>query len=305
MAVVNSILGNLLLFILVFGMSATVEIDRMRQQFQNIKALSTGILCQFCLLPFLGFIVVRFLDLPEPLGLTLLVVTSSPGGSYSNWWCSVFNADLALSVTMTAVSTILSIFFLPANLLLYTRFSYHGDVVANLDWSSIFIALSVVIVAIAAGLFASYQNQGAVGENRRNWKKMANHMGNFAGFSLILFSVLLSNSGDADTKVWSRDWTFYVGVATPCLGGLIIANIISTLCRLRRPERVTVAIECCYQNVSRLGGRGMPVATKHVDNVAIDVSTQTVMLLYRCCCCCCCSQSHIGWNCDIISLDHV
>ena len=279
MAVVNSILGNLLLFILVFGMSATVEIDRMRQQFQNIKALSTGILCQFFLLPFLGFIVVRFLDLPEPLGLTLLVVTSSPGGSYSNWWCSVFNADLALSVTMTAVSTILSIIFLPANLLLYTRFSYHGDVMAALDWSSIFIALGIVILAIVAGLFASYQtNQGAVGEDKRNWKKMANHMGNFAGkrrrrrvcvstkchtfcpqpsvfsilgFSLILFSVLLSNSGDADTKVWSRDWTFYVGVASPCLGGLIIANIISTLCQLRRPERVTVAIECCYQNVSR------------------------------------------------------
>ena len=90
--VLHSILGNFLLFILVFGMSATVEIDRMRQQARNIKALGTGILCQFLLLPFLGFLVVRFLELPEPLGLTLLVVTSSPGGSYSNWFCSVFNA---------------------------------------------------------------------------------------------------------------------------------------------------------------------------------------------------------------------
>lgn len=251
MAVVNSILGNLLLFILVFGMSATVEIDRMRQQVQNVKALSTGILCQFFLLPFLGFIVVRFLDLSEPLGLTLLVVTSSPGGSYSNWWCSIFNADLALSVTMTAISTILSIIFLPANLLLYTRFSYPGEVVSALDWSSLFIALAVVITAITAGLFASYQLSGSVGENKRSFQKMANHMGNFAGFSLILFSVFMSNSGsDSDTKIWSREWPFYVGVACPCVGGLLIANIISTVLRLRKPERVTVAIECCYQNVS-------------------------------------------------------
>lgn len=97
--VMNAVLGNTLLFVLVFGMSATVDVDRMRQQVNNGKAIVTGILLQFLLLPFLGFIVVRFLDLPEPLGLTLLVVTSSPGGSYSNWFCSVFNADLALSVT--------------------------------------------------------------------------------------------------------------------------------------------------------------------------------------------------------------
>jgi len=58
----------------------------MRQQITNVKAISTGIVCQFLLLPFLGFLVVKILDLPEALGLTLLVVTSSPGGSYSNWW---------------------------------------------------------------------------------------------------------------------------------------------------------------------------------------------------------------------------
>jgi hypothetical protein len=85
-----------------------------------------------------------------------LVVTSSPGGSYSNWWCSLFNADLALSVTMTAISTILSILALPANLLLYANFSYHADVTSELDWVSVFVALAIVISAIAVGLYCSY-----------------------------------------------------------------------------------------------------------------------------------------------------
>ena len=217
------------------------------------------------------------MKLPEPLGLTLLVVTSSPGGSYSNWWCSVFNADLALSVTMTAISTLLSIVMLPANLLLYTRFSYHGDVVAALDWPSIFIALAVVIVAILTGLLASYHCGKA---DKRSFQKLANHMGNVAGFSLIMFSVFLSNSGDdSDSKVWSRDWPFYVGVASPCVGGLIIANIISTLLRLRRPERVTVAIECCYQNVSV----GRPKTFRH--------DTQPLPVLISCCCSCFCRSA--------------
>jgi predicted Na+-dependent transporter len=244
MATWTGILGNILLFMLCFGMSATVEIDRMQQQARNYKALATGILCQFLVLPFLGFLVVRTLDLPESLGLTLLVVTSSPGGSYSNWWCSVFNADLALSVTMTALSTILSILFLPANLLLYTRLTYHDDgLVSVLDWSSLFIALGVVLTAVAAGLTCSYYNKDP------SIQKMANHLGNFAGFALIVFSATMTNTGDADSKIWSRDWKFYVGVSLPCLGGLLLANLIGTALQLRRPERVTVAIECCYQNV--------------------------------------------------------
>ncbi len=67
----------------------------------------------------------------------------------------MFNADLALSVTMTAISTLLSIIMLPLNLLLYSRFSYDDDVFAVLDWMSLFVALVVVIGAITLGLFCS------------------------------------------------------------------------------------------------------------------------------------------------------
>jgi predicted Na+-dependent transporter len=235
--------GNVLLFALVFGMSATVDIDSCRTQVRNGRAILTGILCQFLVLPMLGFLVVNTLNLDTGIGITLLVVTSSPGGSYSNWFCSVFNGDLALSVTMTAISTILSILMLPLNLLIYTRFSYEGDILANLDWNALFLALLIVIGAIGLGLFCSAKIRS------RRFNMWSNHVGNFAGLALIIFSATMTNTGGADTKIWSRDWSFYVGVTLPCLGGLVLANIIATAFRLDKPERVTVAIECCYQNV--------------------------------------------------------
>jgi predicted Na+-dependent transporter len=80
--------GNVLLFALVFGMSATVDVSCMKTQIRNYRAILTGMLCQFIVLPFLGFLVVRMLQLNESMGITLLVVTSSPGGSYSNWCVS-------------------------------------------------------------------------------------------------------------------------------------------------------------------------------------------------------------------------
>lgn len=67
----------------------------------------------------------------------------------------MFNADLALSVTMTAISTLMSVVMLPLNLVLYTKGSYDADVINNIDWVSLFIALGIVITAIGLGLCSS------------------------------------------------------------------------------------------------------------------------------------------------------
>ena len=96
----------------------------------NIRTIGTGVAMQFLVIPALGFVSVwmlRDFGLTYPMALTLLVVTSSPGGSYSNWWCSTFNADLTLSVAMTTVSSLLAVGLLPANLLLYTYLAFGGD----------------------------------------------------------------------------------------------------------------------------------------------------------------------------------
>lgn len=82
----NEIAGNTLLFFLVFGMSATVDIHMLLQQLRNAKAIFMGVFLQFVILPLCGFLVVKFFQLEQNVGITLLVVTSSPGGSYSNWY---------------------------------------------------------------------------------------------------------------------------------------------------------------------------------------------------------------------------
>lgn len=72
--------------VLVTGMSATVDIGHMRKQLRNSKAIGIGVFMQFVVLPFVGFCIVKILNLDAATGVSLLVVTSSPGGSYSNWW---------------------------------------------------------------------------------------------------------------------------------------------------------------------------------------------------------------------------
>lgn len=134
---------------------------------------------------------------------------------------------------MTAISTILSVVMLPLNLLLYTSIAYKGDnVVSQLDWKALFVALLLVISAIVLGIYASNRFKSKVFHRR------ANAMGNLAGIALIIFSATVTNTGDADSRIWSRDWTFYVAVVFPCLVGLLVANLIASTLGLKKPERV-------------------------------------------------------------------
>jgi len=238
-------LGHLLLFCLVFGMSATVDLNRVLKQLRNSRALGMGVCLQFVVLPFLGFLSVKMLNLNEPMGLTLLVVTSSPGGSFSNWWCSIFNADLALSVTMTAISTLLAIIMLPLNLFIYIKWAYHDDdvdVLDILDFGALMNSLIVVISAISLGILASDRVEHPKFHIYANW------FGSFGGVGLVILSGVASNVGTDGNGIWQRDAKFYFGVALPCIVALFLSNAMTTYSGLKKPERVTSCIECCYQN---------------------------------------------------------
>lgn len=251
--ILSQTISSALLFLLIFGMSATVEVKHLREQVHNKFAILTGVATQFLIMPALGYLSVLILSdhgLTEPMAISLLIVTASPGGSYSNWWCSMFNADLALSVTMTAISTMVSSVMLPANLLLYVNAAFGASsgsdesIINQLDWVSLFISLAIVIVAIATGLFTSFK----VSSHRFN--RFANRLGSMSGIFLIIFSAVLSQlSGDNDAKIWEQSWAFYVGVSAPCLVGLFLATCAGICARLKRPEVISVGVECCYQNV--------------------------------------------------------
>lgn len=154
----------------------------------------------------------------------------------------MFNADLALSVAMTAISTCLSVVLLPVNLLMYAHFAYGDDLKDTVDWGSLIIALLLVIAAVCCGLYAS-----AVSHSH-TFNLNANRLGNYAGLILILYSAVLTSSHKS-ARLWDRDATFYFGIPMPCVTALIASNIVTLALKLPNAEIVTISIESCYQNV--------------------------------------------------------
>lgn len=229
---------------LAFGMSATVDSKSLVIQVRNTKAISTGIFMQFIVLPFLGFLSVKMFQMENIAGLMLLIVTSSPGGSFSNWWCSIFNSDLALSITMTSISTILAMVMLPLNLCVYTSLAFGDevDVIRMIDFKQLATSLAVVISAVTIGVIASTKMKS------HNFNVHANYLGTFAGLCLAIMATTIAITMQDDVKVWDQELSFFVAVMIPPLAGLLLSNAVTTYRGLKKPERVTASIETSAQN---------------------------------------------------------
>lgn len=265
-----SVVSYILLFILISGLAGTVEFHEFKKQFRDKVPIMVGFCGQFILLPFLGFCSVMLFGLTE-LGkddaqtvvavnattgnvtttvtvpdrgvvgieaVILMMTTSSPGGSYSNWWCFIFNADLALSVAMTTVSSISSVFMLPLNLAIYLNATNSDSI--DIEYGPLSIAVAVVVVAVACGLASSH-----VFPNHRH---VFHTSANVAGLSLITLGLVFTTG--SREGLFGQPWEFFAGVAMPCVAGLILSNVMSFAVGLNKPQCVSVAIETCYQNTA-------------------------------------------------------
>jgi hypothetical protein len=168
----------------------------------------------------------------------LMLTTSSPGGSYSNWWCFIFNADLALSVAMTTVSSIASVFMLPLNLAIYLNATGADGI--DIEYGPLTIAVAVVVFGIGFGLFVSRQFPSK--------RHVFHTSANLAGLSLIALG-MASTSG-SNEGLFNQPWEFFAGVAAPCIIGLISSFLTSRAIGLTKPQCVSVGIETCYQNTA-------------------------------------------------------
>ena len=247
--VARSAVSYVLLFLLIFGLAGTVEHAEFRKQFKEKRALALGFFGQFVMLPFLGFCAVKAFDLASLTSgpgdanrgieaVILLLTTSSPGGSYSNWWCFLFNADLALSVAMTTVSSVASVVMLPLNLAIYLNAT--GSTNIDVEYGPLSVAVAIVVAGIGAGLFAS---------SKLPTKRHVFHtLANVAGLSLIALG-FASTSGSRD-GLFNQPWNFFAGCAAPCVFGIALATGSAVGAGLTKPQVVSVGIETVYQNTA-------------------------------------------------------
>ena len=142
---------NTLLGIVMFGMGLTLKPHDFKVVFSHPKDVVIGAVAQFAIMPLLAYLLSKVFCLSPELTVGVILVGTCPGGTSSNVMTYLSKGDVALSVGMTAVSTVLAPVMTP--LLTYL---YAGQTV-DVDMMSMFLSIvQVVIVPILLGFVINY-----------------------------------------------------------------------------------------------------------------------------------------------------
>ena len=236
---------NYLLGVVMFGMGLTLNLQDFKIVFIRPKDVLLGCLAQFTVMPLLAWGLVRLFALDEALALGVVLVGCCPGGTASNVITYLAKGDLALSIGMTGVSTLLAPLLTPILTWALAGKSVPVDVVGML--LSIFW---VVILPIAVGLVVKWL-----------WPKFTERATDYLpAFSSLVIAFLVAIVIAASAhKLMAGGLLIVVVVILHNLCGLSLGYLIGRLLRLSSAKRRAISIEVGMQN----SGLACSLATIH------------------------------------------
>jgi len=136
-----------MLGVVMFAMGLTLNMDDFRRVMRSPKVIGLGLILQFGLMPLIAFVIAIGLNLSTAIMAGLILVGACPGGTASNVICYLARGDVALSITLTAISTLLAVFLTPVLTWLYI-----GQEVPVPIIEMMLTVLKIIILPVSMGI---------------------------------------------------------------------------------------------------------------------------------------------------------
>ena len=238
--VINPLLG-----VIMFGMGLTLNLRDFKIVFSRPKDVIIGCLAQFTVMPLLAWGLASAFQLDEALALGVVLVGCCPGGTASNVITYLAKGDLALSVGMTGVSTLLAPLLTPLLTWALAGKSVDVDVAAML-----LSILWVVILPIVVGLFV-----------KALWPKFTEKAVDYlpAISSIVIAFIVAIVIGANANKLMTGGLVIVIVIILHNVCGLSLGYLIGRLLHLAEPKKRAISIEVGMQN----SGLASSLATLH------------------------------------------
>ncbi|MEM8566404.1 MAG: bile acid:sodium symporter family protein [Bacteroidota bacterium] len=165
-----------LLMLIMFGMGTAMSFKDFAGVIKIPKGVLIGILCQFSIMPVIGFTLASLSGFPPEIAAGIILVGCSPSGLASNVMAYISGANLALSLTLTAVATLLAPIMTPFLMKVL------ADELVPIDfWAMLMSIMRIVIVPIIAGLIFNHFAHG-----KFKWLDKAMPVVSMAGIAIII-----------------------------------------------------------------------------------------------------------------------
>ena len=139
------------LALLMLGLGLGLTVNDFLRVVKIPRDFLVGFLCQVILLPIIAFILIKIIPMPLEIALGVMVIAAAPGGVTSNILTKFANGDVALSVSLTAIVSILSILTVP--FIIFTSADLLGVTEINREISMISISLKMFFVVTVPVIF--------------------------------------------------------------------------------------------------------------------------------------------------------
>ena len=132
------------LALIMLGLGLGLTIQDFKRVITTPKDFSVGIICQIILLPIVAYIIILILRLPIEIALGLMIIAAAPGGVTSNVLTKFADGDVALSISLTAVGSLVSIISVP--FIIFTSADLLGVTQMSKEITMTSIALKMALV---------------------------------------------------------------------------------------------------------------------------------------------------------------
>jgi BASS family bile acid:Na+ symporter len=254
------------LAIIMFGLGLGLTVADFKRVITIPRDFFIGFLGQVIILPIIAFILIHIISMPPEIALGVMVIAAAPGGVTSNILTKFANGDVALSVTLTAVVSLISVITVP--LIVYNSASFLGFEITK-EISMINIAAKmffVVTVPVIFGMIVRSLMTDFIVSKTLFIQRL----------SVILFLVVF-------ISIWVEEWDRIVSFITRAGLVAFILNItmifigyyMAKFLASGLEQRKCISLECGLQN----GTLAVFVATQLFDDIVFMVPTAAYALI--------------------------
>ena len=261
-SIITQIFLPLSLAIIMFGMGLTLSIVDFGRLFTYPKAVFVGLLNQLIFLPLIGLLIIFLFDLNPSMAIGIMILSLCPGGPTSNLITQVARGNIGLSVTLTALASLITVFTIP--IILSKAIAYFtGDTAVVIELpilETMLQILLITVIPISIGMLIRKRNEGFSLRMERPMRIASTVL-----FIIIFLLVMIANK-EVLTQAMKE-----VGLATLLLNlsTMGLGYITSNFFGITGKSQISITIESGIQN----GTLAFVIATTILNNIEMGLPT--------------------------------
>ena len=260
--IITQIFLPISLAIIMFGMGLTLVVADFGRLFTYPKAVIVGLCNQLIFLPLIGFSIILLFELSSSMAIGIMILALCPGGPTSNLITQVSRGNIGLSVTLTALASLITVFTIPIILSkAITYFTGETGVVIELPIVQTMLQILVItVIPVSIGMVIRKKNEGFALRMERPMRTASTVL-----FVIIFLLVMIANK-DLIVEAMKE-----VGLATLLLNlsTMALGYITARAFRIKGKSQISITIESGIQN----GTLAFVIATTILNNVEMGLPT--------------------------------